>query len=49
MKCVDDAIGDEVDANNLEELAEPPQQMFLSKWFTYGIRLPINYILMPEL
>ena len=34
--------------SSLDELAEPSQQMFLSKWFTYGIKRPINWMLMSE-
>ena len=31
MKWVEEAIEGEIDVSNLKELAEPPQQMFLSK------------------
>ena len=42
MNWVDDGTEGEIDASNLEELAEPPLHVFLSKLITYGIRRQMN-------
>ena len=37
MTWLDEATESEIMLSNLEELAERPQQMFLSKWFPCGV------------
>ena len=49
MKWLDETIEGEIDAKQFGELAERPQQTFLSNWFICDIRRQINWIHMSEL